>query len=521
MSHLGIGPAPEFRHLDATDPLRARLVTLRTDVAPILANNVLHHFTDHSVSHSDSLINFVDDLIAPLQAQRHGVRLGPEELVVLYAACYLHDIGMQLEAAGATKVIQGLNLPEPWESLPEQTRRDLLRRHHPAISAEMVRASVNVRNPWVNHHITPECQPECLARVCEAHTVDVDSPLYNKLTRPEPRIRTPVVSGLLRLADILDESRRRAIPGKARTLLLDSVSQAHWWRHYYTKDVTPSESDRCIVLWFEYPAEHFDLYHEIVPRLQMPLIEAELRRHHRFFIPLNFGWWVRADERADEHRLTDAMPSSVVETMRRMLREQSGVSTPISDTMNFSAPDAGLAKDNDAAQHLLEARPYIDRQVAELERRKDSLSKPDYLLELDRLAGELWELGAKRSAWTLLSGQFDRDGNSLPPDQRLDMALRLLRMMVLDEASWHACLLTERLQDLVDGLPATHPGKRDFWILRARGMNHQCAYDRATEAYERAISLSADEEARGALRSELAEMHMLQGELGPAEGLTE
>ena len=49
----------------------------------------------------------MDQLIGPIQEGAHA--LSDDELVVLYSACYLHDIGMQYETADRTQVIQALN----------------------------------------------------------------------------------------------------------------------------------------------------------------------------------------------------------------------------------------------------------------------------------------------------------------------------------------------------------------------------------------------------------------------------
>src|SRR5260370_40588545 len=108
--------------------IEARLIELRERVTPILANNLLPHFTDHSVAHSDSLVKIVDQLIQPLQQSAH--RLTQDELQILYSACYLHDIGMQYENADKTQVISNLHLPQAWSDLSEETRRYLLRTHH-------------------------------------------------------------------------------------------------------------------------------------------------------------------------------------------------------------------------------------------------------------------------------------------------------------------------------------------------------------------------------------------------------
>src|SRR5437870_13857520 len=124
-------PPPAFEHL-TDEAIRARLVNLRESVAPILSSNVLLHFTDHSVNHSDSLARFVDDLIRPLQCSDQ--RLSPDELFILYAACYLHDIGMQFEKANETQVIAALNLVTPWHDIPLEDRQNMIRQNHAAIS---------------------------------------------------------------------------------------------------------------------------------------------------------------------------------------------------------------------------------------------------------------------------------------------------------------------------------------------------------------------------------------------------
>src|SRR5438046_98010 len=101
---MTLGPAPALRHL-RREANRASLVRLRAAVAPILGNNLLPHFTDHSVAHSDSVAELVDHLGGPLQSGQQP--LTDPELTILYSARYLHDIGMQYENAGDTEAIRG------------------------------------------------------------------------------------------------------------------------------------------------------------------------------------------------------------------------------------------------------------------------------------------------------------------------------------------------------------------------------------------------------------------------------
>src|SRR5437868_4760436 len=94
------GPPPALIHLQS-EPHRALVVALRGAVAPLLGVNLFHHFTNHSVAHSDNVCVHVDSLIKPLQSSAHP--LSADELVILYSACYLHDAGMEYERAGQTK----------------------------------------------------------------------------------------------------------------------------------------------------------------------------------------------------------------------------------------------------------------------------------------------------------------------------------------------------------------------------------------------------------------------------------
>jgi HD-GYP domain-containing protein (c-di-GMP phosphodiesterase class II) len=99
-------PAPAFKHISDA----SHLVHLRSKVAPILSNRILTHFTDHSVTHSDNLARYVDELVESLQSTPEA--LTDQEVTVLYAACYLHDIGMHYENAGDTDAIKRLALSQ-------------------------------------------------------------------------------------------------------------------------------------------------------------------------------------------------------------------------------------------------------------------------------------------------------------------------------------------------------------------------------------------------------------------------
>ncbi len=116
------GLVPALRYL-TSETTRAAIIGLRHAVTPILANNILNHFTDHSVTHCDHVCDIVDSLIAPIQGT--DKRLSEAELVVLYGSCYTHDLGMQYENAGSTNVIASLGRLQRWEERRGHSTRPL------------------------------------------------------------------------------------------------------------------------------------------------------------------------------------------------------------------------------------------------------------------------------------------------------------------------------------------------------------------------------------------------------------
>ena len=394
-----------WKHLKSQEKI-SLLTTLRSKVQPILANNLLPHFTDHSVEHSDRVTQLVDDLVQPLQ--RSDKQLNQAELTAAYAAAYLHDIGMQFENAGRTEVIQRLGLPVSWKDLPEQKRRDLLRDHHPEISAEMVRNSAKGTSD-VGMALPPELEPATIAALCHAHGLDPQSDQYKELTDDSPNIRTALVSGVLRMADILEESQVRAQRSKANTLLLDAVAEMHWWRHYYTQAVNLSQDERTIVIWFEFPRVQRDEYSRVIPELQVPLIQEELERHQLVFRRYGLDWSVHHKIKSPQYGAKETMPGRV---WGEMQRELFGRRTARVQQQRFAV-----------VRHFQDAQPSIQNKLAELEETKSTTSAADYLRRLDLLFRECIAIEGLRSGGALLTGAYLRNREALPLSEQFDMGL--------------------------------------------------------------------------------------------------
>ena len=494
------GDAPAFKHLSG-EPARALLVQLRNAVAPILDNNILPHFTDHSVFHSDGVTHLVDSLIEPLQ--RSDERLSESELVILYSACYLHDIGLQYENAGETRAITELNLRLPWRDQPESERRNLLRQFHHRISAEMVYSSIRAEDPIIGLQLTPEYEPSKIACLCEAHNlyleVERDHARYVELTEDGPGIRMKLLAGLLRVADILEESRRRATRPKANTLILDITSQKHWWRHYYTEDVVFNENDRTITIWFDFPPDKLDAYSRIVPELQKPWIEAEFNRHAAVFNKYGVTWTLEAELKAKQYSDTLAMPDDVVTAMMAELQARH------------------IEEDERRREVLLntfrDSRPQMESRLNKLREQKEELSPKDYLLQLAGVSDDMWTIGSKRSAIMTLVFEFEKSGQHLDVTDRVRIGTRLMSMCLEDDLPELAKGWGITLQESVRTLEKTHPAVFPCLKTIADWFIALCGYEEAKAAIAEAIEAATDDAGIAMLNARQKEIELLQGEM--------
>ena len=481
------------------EPIRARLVNLRDAVTPILANNLLPHFTDHSVHHSDEMVNIIDKLIKPIQLNEDR-RLSDRELQILYSSCYLHDIGMQYEQAGNTKVILQLGLDQPWVELQEDTRRTLLRKHHHKISAEMVKRSVNDPEPPIGVQLTEEdhaCEIACL---CEAHPLVKDSERYRKLVASEGAVRLDLLAALLRLADILEESRRRAPKTKERTLSLDLEAKVHWWRHYYTKEICITPTERVITLIFDFPSNVHAEYEKVVPELQFPIVDAELRSHDAVLARHDLYYTLESKCPDRPHSDAREMPSDVLGAMNRELRIRSEA-------------------EKERLQQLLESSAKRCKKLIQEIGDLDSSDGPSPSAEVMRgvfeRAQELWREDGRRSAWILLESSYRKHASCLDKEERLRMAEALADMMVQNRAPDRAARVLAEVVGLAEDLPDPDPRKCSFLSLWARALAHLFKKE-ASDVYQQAAKLCLADDDREQLEAELAEFLMLQAEMTPA-----
>ncbi|MHA1658579.1 MAG: HD domain-containing protein [Promethearchaeota archaeon] len=478
---------------------KRELENLRSGVENILSINLLPHFTDHSVEHSDRMIEIIDEFIQPIQES--DKKLKEIELVVLYAACYLHDIGMQYEKAGNTRIIRS-KLDQEWEELSIETRCENLRKYHHIISAELVNLSVLDSSLPLGFVIPEEFKPDCIAALCEVHNCDFNSQRYSKLAQEISGIRMKLLSGLIRVADILDESRGRASRQKSRVLMLDLSSQVHWWRHYYNEEITFEQNEKKIIIHYDFPKNCEKEYEKIVPLLQIPIIKDELLKHSEIFNKFGLSWTIETYAPKKPYGIADKMPDTVMSEMLRQLHDRKMLESEKNKQI--------------VLESFHESQPYINRRLSELESQKETMSKDKYLCDLAKIAEEIYLFGGKRSSWMLLSSNFRENRSNLKDKKQIEIGLWLMKVMLEDGHPKDAFSVSQQIEGLIERLQDEDIRKENFFILLTKILTDCYDYTEAIKSIKKAIKLTKNNELKNKFEAQLAELHLLQGELNQA-----
>lgn len=253
--------------LEVESPDKYRQVmNVRAVVEPILRRPLHLDYTDHSIEHSDRVIEKLNGLTEGLMSM---TPLSPTEVHILLASAYLHDMGMQDELAGGSDL--------QW-----------IRDHHHDLIGKRILQSLEqyVRAVPLSIPLFPD--PEIgvvIMRVAMAHRGEVD--LSESIYEPSPygaeNIRPRLLAALLRFADELDTDFRRA-PLEVLTLReIPADSLFHWYKCYYVKAVRIR--DEYVEVWYRFPKGYPHYRHLIIPlvdakiRAEFDSLQATFREH--------------------------------------------------------------------------------------------------------------------------------------------------------------------------------------------------------------------------------------------------
>lgn len=187
----------------------------------------LYWFTDHSVSHSESIISLLEQILQPLQTTNQ--MLTAEEIFILLSAVYLHDIGMQMV------IVNGKSA----ENLTKKEYEEI-RKRHAEISADIImnRTRPELERDDIRLPEIPEEYLPAIADVAQGHSTACFEKIISHLQRhphtpSNKKIRGDLLSALLLIGDELDLQCRRVDFSETAFYRLSDYSQLHWYKHHY------------------------------------------------------------------------------------------------------------------------------------------------------------------------------------------------------------------------------------------------------------------------------------------------
>ena len=184
------------------------------------------YYTLHGLDHSNSVIEILGRLVDGLNPED---KLNDTEIFCLLSAAYLHDVGMLCKYPDDdAKAAQKSELKKRPYSV-----QDLIRDEHHIRSGRYIKEH---RTDLKLDHI----EVECVRLIAEGHRqIKLDSKEYDDQVIGQKSVRVRLLSALLRLADELDITYKRA-PETLFDILendMPDYSLLQWLKHYYTAGV--------------------------------------------------------------------------------------------------------------------------------------------------------------------------------------------------------------------------------------------------------------------------------------------
>jgi len=231
--------------------LRSNLEKIREAAEDIWAEDstrIVQFYTDHGIKHSERLARIANDLLKA----NNGSPLSQNEMYLLLASIYLHDIGMQCDVLKFPEIRElaeklgaefSLSFDKGVGGKYNLEMQKAIRKNHQYITAA-----------WIDHanrtgtttlgtaakDISPKLVDD-LIDVCKHHS---KLPIANcsQTLKYDPNGRKRLVASLLRFSDELDIDAHRVTLATVKNFSFDPRSGIYWWLHNRTDAIFTSRN---------------------------------------------------------------------------------------------------------------------------------------------------------------------------------------------------------------------------------------------------------------------------------------
>lgn len=146
----------------------------------------------------------------------------------------------------------------------------------------------------------------------------------------------------------------------------------------------------------------------------------------------------------------------------------------------------------------------------------DTTPVSEYIEELSRIAFDLAKTGGRRSGWIMLNEPFLRLFAQTAVTNRIQIGVELANLMLDDDVANNAKTVCDHLAPDIEALSPDDPRVLQYWQCRCRCLVQLCAYEEAIAAFTHTKTLARTPEDMAAIEADIAEIHLLQGEIDRA-----
>lgn len=284
------------RLLTSLSKIREAMEDIWCESAPRLVRD----YTDHGEKHSARLVGFVDRLLLA----NDGKKLLEEEIYLLLAGIYLHDIGMQCDISKHSKIKEKaeemganfhFNFLSNSSSNYKPKEQDSIRENHQYLTAawiDFAYTNENELSPTIK--TVPSKFVSDLIDVCKYHSKLAITDCAESFTL-FPTLRKRMVAALLRFADELDIGSERVTLNTVKFFSFNPNNSIYWWLHNHT--TISFSSKNSVLIKISLHPEDMELYGSFIKKEYIdsfrtknhPILNSLLRENITIFIDEDSG----------------------------------------------------------------------------------------------------------------------------------------------------------------------------------------------------------------------------------------
>ena len=332
------------RLLDSLSYIRGAMEEIWANDAP----RIIQDYTDHGIKHSERLAYFVDKL---LQAKLDK-DFSEQEIYLLFAGIYLHDIGMQCDIVKFPQIkakAEALGAEFDGEFNSERSStysvddQKQVRNNHQYLTAAWIDYAYGNNTSELHSAIksVPDDLVNDLMDVCKYHSK------LSLIECPEnfqfdPNGRKIMVAALLRFADELDIDSNRVLIKTVMNFSLDPNNSVFWWVHNNTK-VVFSGSKQVLITIRLHP-EDFEPYNSFIHEEFINKFKIKNQPVMDVLVKHGIPITVESNSAVVEYDHAQKFPSEIIAVLNEQLQQTGGSSSKLLTQQNCESSDVGKLK---------------------------------------------------------------------------------------------------------------------------------------------------------------------------------